>query len=212
MCLGETSVVSLCNFGPMSVYRILHQKQIFETIKPMNFATVATPHLGLLRYSTFYSRLSFILGPFVLSRTGDQFFGIDSWSTTGLPLLEVMADPGELHSFIQASFIKFIQRTRSDILPSISIIPQCPNIREWVGQSAFRNHIELTYMRSINDQTVPYASAGIVATDPFAGHETSRFIVCVRLLSRHIVLFIKCTSDCIENGNPTTNPLLDRLD
>ncbi|TRM65542.1 putative serine esterase-domain-containing protein [Schizophyllum amplum] len=66
------------------VIGILQQQGFFENITPMNFNTVATPHLGLLRYDTFFSRLSHSIGPTLLSRTG---------STKGRPLLEVMADP-----------------------------------------------------------------------------------------------------------------------
>lgn len=65
-------------------------------MEPVNFATIATPHIGLLRDSSLYSSLSFTIGPALLSRTGEQFFGVDKWSATGRPLLEVMADPSTL--------------------------------------------------------------------------------------------------------------------
>jgi Putative serine esterase (DUF676) len=74
---------------------ILHQRNFFDTVTPVNFNTVATPHIGLLRYPSFFSRLGSFFGPRVLSRTGEQFYGTDKWSKTGKALLEVMADPGE---------------------------------------------------------------------------------------------------------------------
>ncbi|KAL1691192.1 putative serine esterase-domain-containing protein [Schizophyllum commune] len=75
------------------VIGILHQQGFFEKINPVNFNTVATPHLGLLRYDSFWSSLSHSLGPRLLSRTGEQFYFVDKWSAKGRPLLEVMADP-----------------------------------------------------------------------------------------------------------------------
>ncbi|KAI5895329.1 DUF676-domain-containing protein [Schizophyllum commune H4-8] len=75
------------------VIGILHQQGFFEKITPVNFNTVATPHLGLLRYDSFWSSLSHSLGPRLLSRTGEQFYFVDKWSAKGRPLLEVMADP-----------------------------------------------------------------------------------------------------------------------
>lgn len=74
---------------------ILRQRGFFDNVTPVNFNTVATPHLGLLRYPSFFSSLASLLGPRLLSRTGEQFYCVDKWSKRGRPLIEVMADPGE---------------------------------------------------------------------------------------------------------------------
>jgi hypothetical protein len=66
----------------------------------VNFNTVATPHIGLLRYPSFFSSMASSLGPKLLSRTGEQFYCVDKWSVTGRPLIEVMADPDRI--FYQA--------------------------------------------------------------------------------------------------------------
>jgi hypothetical protein len=76
-------------------YSILNQRQFFATVTPVNFNTIATPHIGLLPYPSFISKLGFFFGPKFLSRTGEQFYGVDKWSKTGKALLEVMADPGK---------------------------------------------------------------------------------------------------------------------
>jgi hypothetical protein len=76
-------------------HSILHQRKFFVTVTPVNFNTIATPHIGLLAYPSFFSRLSSLLGPKLLSRTGEQFYGVDKWSNTGKSLLEVMVDPGK---------------------------------------------------------------------------------------------------------------------
>ncbi|KAG8827679.1 hypothetical protein FRC19_001527 [Serendipita sp. 401] len=72
---------------------ILESRHFFDTIKPINFSTFASPHIGVIKTNFFFSRIAFMLGPKMLSRTGPQLWGQDSWSSSGQPLLEVMADP-----------------------------------------------------------------------------------------------------------------------
>ncbi|EJU03453.1 DUF676-domain-containing protein [Dacryopinax primogenitus] len=72
---------------------ILETRNFFSRVEPRAFYTFATPHIGLPRYPSFYSSLTYTLGPRFLSRTGEQFYAIDQWGTSGRPLLEVMADP-----------------------------------------------------------------------------------------------------------------------
>jgi hypothetical protein len=79
---------------------ILHQRDFFKDVSPVNFNAIATPHIGLPRYSTLFSTVASRLGPKLLSRTGEQFYSVDKWSSTGQPLLEVMADPDRI--FYQA--------------------------------------------------------------------------------------------------------------
>lgn len=81
------------------VVGVLHQRQFFATVTPVNFNTIATPHIGLLKYPSLRSRLSSIVVPRLFSRTGEQFYGVDRWSNTGKSLLEVMTDPA--HVFYQ---------------------------------------------------------------------------------------------------------------
>ncbi|KZT10130.1 DUF676-domain-containing protein [Laetiporus sulphureus 93-53] len=79
---------------------VLHQRKYFDKVKPVNFNTFATPHIGLPRYRNVLSSLTSYLGPKMLSRTGEQFWVVDKWSAHGRPLLEVMADPDRI--FYQA--------------------------------------------------------------------------------------------------------------
>jgi hypothetical protein len=81
------------------VVGVLHQRQFFATVTPVNFNTIATPHIGLPKYPSLRSRLSSIVVPRFFSRTGEQFYGVDRWSNTGKSLLEVMTDP--THIFYQ---------------------------------------------------------------------------------------------------------------
>ena len=83
-----------CLTLPYSLTSILHQRKFFATVTPVNFNTVATPHIGLLTYPSLFARLGSVIGPQLLGRTGKQFYNVDTWSKTGKPLLAIMADPG----------------------------------------------------------------------------------------------------------------------
>ena len=72
---------------------ILHTRNFFDSIAPVNFTTIATPHVGIPRYPGFLYSVVSKAGPRMLSVSGEQFFHADSWSNTGRPLLAVMADP-----------------------------------------------------------------------------------------------------------------------
>ncbi|CAK5274045.1 unnamed protein product, partial [Mycena citricolor] len=86
------------------VIGILRQRSFFDHIAPINFNTFATPHIGLVRYASFFSSMASFLGPKLLSRTGEQFYCVDKWSAKGRPLLEVMADPDRIFYQALASF------------------------------------------------------------------------------------------------------------
>lgn len=80
----------------LTLFRILYSRGFFRTVLPVNFTTFATPHLGLYRYSGFLSPFVYVIGSNLLGRTGKQFWGVDEYSTTGKPLLEIMVDKGRL--------------------------------------------------------------------------------------------------------------------
>ncbi|KAJ6581475.1 putative serine esterase-domain-containing protein [Mycena capillaripes] len=86
------------------VVGILRQRGFFENVTPVNFNTIATPHLGLARYRSLFSTLASALGPKLLSRTGEQFYCVDRWSAKGRPLIEVMADPDRIFYQALAAF------------------------------------------------------------------------------------------------------------
>ena len=98
-------------------FSVLYNAGFFESIMPVNFNTIATPHAGVPRYPSFLSSVSAALGPRLLSRTGEQFFCVDKWSPSGRPLLIVMADPGELqYLIISLNSINSSWPSRSNIL------------------------------------------------------------------------------------------------
>ncbi|KAG5731546.1 putative lipase [Termitomyces sp. T112] len=82
---------------------ILYQRSFFMKVVPTNFNTLATPHIGLPRYPSFFSAVTSSLGPKLLSRTGEQFYLVDKWSASGRPLIEVLADPDRIfHQALQS--------------------------------------------------------------------------------------------------------------
>jgi hypothetical protein len=81
--------------GAATPHSILHQRSFFHDVTPVNFNTFATPHIGLLKYPSLISSVFSSLGPKLLSRTGEQFYGVDKWGSSQQPLIEVMADPGD---------------------------------------------------------------------------------------------------------------------
>ncbi|KAG8873342.1 hypothetical protein FRB97_006808 [Tulasnella sp. 331] len=94
------SLVGYSLGGLLSRYAIgiLNSQGFFDKVTPVNFATVATPNIGLLVYPTFVSRLFRMLGPTFLSRTGEHFYATDVWegvdASQKKPLLEVMSEKG----------------------------------------------------------------------------------------------------------------------
>ncbi|KAG8919544.1 hypothetical protein FRC00_011203 [Tulasnella sp. 408] len=75
---------------------ILYATKFFDDVTPVNFATIATPHIGLTIYrGSFLSRMNQRLAPILLSRTGKQFYAKDNddWGDgKGKPLVEVMSE------------------------------------------------------------------------------------------------------------------------
>lgn len=61
---------------------------------PVNFNTIATPHIGIPRSTSLHSAVVSYVGRNLLARTGEQLFCVDQWTSSGRPLIEVLADPG----------------------------------------------------------------------------------------------------------------------
>lgn len=80
---------------------ILHTRGWFEKIKPINFTTFATPHLGARSpMKGFGGRFWNYIGSRTLSVSGRQIFIVDTFRDTGRPLLSLLADPDSI--FISA--------------------------------------------------------------------------------------------------------------
>lgn len=135
-----------------NIRRILNQRKFFDDVKPVNFNTIATPHVGLPRYPTWISSLAAYFGPKLLSRTGEQFYAVDKWGAQGRPLLEVMADPS----------------TQLPSLNSTRMLTFATDQVFYQTLSSFQ-HLRI-YANAVNDVTVPYLTAAIEVEDPIVKH------------------------------------------
>lgn len=77
---------------------LLHSRDpsFFVKHRPVNFTTLATPHVGIVKYrGKFWQWVAVKWGYSLLGRTGDQLYTWDKYSAQDeRPLLEVMSDSG----------------------------------------------------------------------------------------------------------------------
>ncbi|KAF2484081.1 putative serine esterase-domain-containing protein [Neohortaea acidophila] len=72
---------------------LLYKSGVFDKVEPVNFATFATPHLGVRTPKLGYRAYIWnIMGSKTLSTSGEQMFTFDTFRDTGRPLLSIMAD------------------------------------------------------------------------------------------------------------------------
>ncbi|KEF55010.1 uncharacterized protein A1O9_08663 [Exophiala aquamarina CBS 119918] len=101
------SIVGYSLGGLVARYAIglLYHKGYFDKLTPVNFTTFVTPHLGVRTPLIGYSNhLWNVLGARTLSTSGRQLFTIDSFRSTGRPLLSVLADPQSVFISALAKF------------------------------------------------------------------------------------------------------------
>ncbi|KAI9064022.1 DUF676-domain-containing protein [Trametes sanguinea] len=138
---------------------ILHQREFFTSVKPVNFNTVATPHVGLPRYPTVISSLFAFFGPKLLSRTGEQFYIVDKWSKNGRPLLEVMADPNRL--FYQALTLFEHVRIYANAVNDVTVPYPTAAIEE---EDTFVNHVEDGIQFELDEEYNPIIKSYTIPT------------------------------------------------
>ena len=105
--IRKLSIVGYSLGGLVARYTIglLYSKGWFKKIKPINFTTFATPHLGVktpllgVQYTIFN-----FLGSRTLSASGRQLFQVDTFRDTNRPILSVLADPGSIFMLALAQF------------------------------------------------------------------------------------------------------------
>ncbi|ORY14453.1 lipase/serine esteras-like protein [Clohesyomyces aquaticus] len=101
--IKKLSITGYSMGGLIARYAIglLFHKGLFDRIAPVNFTTIATPHLGVRTpLNGYHNHVWNVLGARTLSMSGRQLFTIDKFRDTGRPLLAVLADPDSI--FIQA--------------------------------------------------------------------------------------------------------------
>ncbi|KAL1411241.1 hypothetical protein Q8F55_002192 [Vanrija albida] len=132
----------------------------FTTHRPASFSTIATPHLGVLRYGSWKNTAVHAIGQHLFSRTGRHLYLLDTDKALpkrgkNRPLLAVLTDPESVYLAALRLF------------PSVTIIAN-----------------------GVNDLTVPYPTAAIADHDPFIEHEAGAVCVEVderNIVTRHYV-------------------------
>ncbi|KAJ7155405.1 DUF676-domain-containing protein [Mycena crocata] len=140
------------------VVGILRQRGFFDTVSPVNFNTIATPHLGLPRYPSFFSSLASVLGPKLLSRTGEQFYCVDKWSAKGRPLIEVMADPDRIFYQALASFetIRIYANSMNDVtVPYVTAAIEVEDLFADQEANGLEIEVDEKYQPLIKSYTLP---------------------------------------------------------
>ncbi|KAG8894499.1 hypothetical protein FRB99_001224, partial [Tulasnella sp. 403] len=146
------SIIGYSLGGLLSRYAvgILSSTGFFDKITPVNFATVATPHVGLVSYPTLFYTLAEALGPILLSRTGQHFYARDDWKD-GKPLLEVMSEKGKCFDTRMIATFSFTRLGIGGVFYDALL--------------KF-NHVTF-YANAVNDLTVPFVSSAIEPVDVF---------------------------------------------
>ncbi|KAJ7748546.1 putative serine esterase-domain-containing protein [Mycena maculata] len=140
------------------VVGVLRQRGFFENVAPVNFNTLATPHIGLPRYRSFFSSLTSFLGAKLLSRTGEQFYCVDKWSAKGRPLLEVMADPDRIFYQALAAFetIRIYANSLNDTtVPYVTAAIEVEDIFAQQATNGLEVEIDEQYPHLIKSYTLP---------------------------------------------------------
>lgn len=88
---------------------LLYAKGVLNKLDCRNFATFATPHLGVRSpLKGYHNHIWNVLGARTLSKSGNQLFTVDKFRDTGRPLLSVLADP---ESIFMSGLRMFKRRT-----------------------------------------------------------------------------------------------------
>ncbi|PHH75495.1 hypothetical protein CDD80_2329 [Ophiocordyceps camponoti-rufipedis] len=158
--IKKLSVVGYSLGGLVSRYAVglLYAKGLLEHIECMNFATFATPHLGVRSPTKgWHNYIWNYVGARSLSMSGRQLFAIDKFRDTGRPLLSVLADPA---SIFMRGISKFKRRTLyANVVNDRSAVYYTTSIRK---TDPFRNldKIEPNYVQGygsvIMDPKVPF--------------------------------------------------------
>ena len=148
--ITKMSMVGYSLGGLIARYAIglLDSKGIFDTIRPVNFTTFASPHLGVRTPRLgFGNQIWNGLGGRMLSTSGRQLFTIDSFRDTGRPLLSILADP-------QSIFISALAKFENRVLYCNSI-----------------NDRSAVYYTTAISRTDPYVDIGKLNLNYVPGYE-----------------------------------------
>lgn len=165
------------------VIGLLYARGFFALVEPINFATFASPAVGIPAHQNWTSRGIHALARRYLPRTGFQLYGSDRFIPNDIfasPTLDSDADSLATNSFHSSLF----STDTEEYAPLLSVLSD-PRFSFFKALSTFRR-IDIYANRfasissfatmdtdksitvSVNDQTVTYCSGAIELSDPFA--------------------------------------------
>lgn len=119
------------------VIGLLHSRDpsFFTKHRPINFTTLASPHVGIMKYrGRFWQWVAVKWGYSLLGRTGDQLYTWDKYSALDeRPLLEVMSDKGMLRRCLWCSILFTSFGLRRDLRSGAQQFPAHRLFRECVS-------------------------------------------------------------------------------
>ncbi|BGP12286.1 hypothetical protein JCM10213_000018 [Rhodosporidiobolus nylandii] len=142
------------------------QPSFFDEITPVNFATFASPAIGIPQYRTFWSSVFRFLGARLLSRTGEQLYEKDRFLPTSFHNPDAGENSGKSgRKSGLARLLPFVPRGKEPAEPLLKIMAD-PRYSFYKALSKFER-IEV-FANTVNDRTVPFVTGAFEAHDPFA--------------------------------------------
>lgn len=162
---------------------LLQTRRFFDDVAaPVNFATFASPALGVPSYTSIWKRISRFLGMRVLSRSGDQLYMNDRFLPTPLfreqrsspsgsstPTSDTSSSPSKAYTWWNSNGGGGAQphkkSKRGEAEPLLKVMAD-PRYSFHRAIQRFER-VEI-FANSLCDRTVPYPTGAIEAHDPFA--------------------------------------------
>ncbi|PWW78219.1 DUF676-domain-containing protein [Tuber magnatum] len=137
--IRKISIVGYSLGGLVARYAVglLYSKGYFDRVRPVNFCTFVTPHLGVRTpLLGWHNHIWNVIGARLLSASGRQLFAIDKFRNTGRPLLSVLADRDSV-------FFKGLERFQNKVLYA-NVINDRATCYYTAGISRFDPYIDLS--------------------------------------------------------------------
>ncbi|GAA6064206.1 hypothetical protein JCM10212_001619 [Sporobolomyces blumeae] len=132
----------------------------FDSVRPVNFATFASPWVGIPKYETFWSGVFRFLGARLLSRSGSQLYEKDRFLPSHFdPSAKSSRPPSPSKGFFKR------MRARDKAEPLLKILAD-PRFSFYRALAKFER-VEV-FANTVNDRTVPFPTGALELHDPFA--------------------------------------------
>ncbi|GAA5957391.1 hypothetical protein JCM21900_006886 [Sporobolomyces salmonicolor] len=134
----------------------------FDSVRPVNFTTFASPAIGIPKYETFWSGVFRFLGARLLSRSGSQLYERDRFLPSRFnPDSPLYSSPPS-----SSKLGKFLPLGRRDKAEPLLKVMADPRYSFYQALQRFER-VEV-FANTVNDRTVPFCTGAFEYHDPFA--------------------------------------------